>query len=230
MTDLYDAFTWQNLLPLAGHIAAYRDGADTTWPPLAFQSLEKRILWNISVLADQAWEVFDSEAGNAGTDLVATAVANRFQDGKWSVCYTNADNLSGLTQSLRRKGMFWTDTQFYPEPGCYLWAASPGLTPGRTPPWCPVAPVAVQDRWGRLYNTSTLFIPVDPAQPVQPQAEQGSEVIYRKQSDGEALMIDGGFKFAVVSASDLKSFDDAGVKIINVSDPQFEVVRTVAGT
>jgi len=163
VTDLYDAFTWQNLQPLAGPVAAYRDGRYSTWPAQAFQALEGRIFWNITVLADEAWEVFDAETGNAGNDAVATAIANRFQDRKWSVAYSNAANLPALTVSLRRKGLYWTDMQFWPEPGVYLWAASPGTTPGRTPPWCPVAPAAVQDRWGPLYNVSTLYVARTPA-------------------------------------------------------------------
>lgn len=180
MPDIADAVTWANLTPLTVPVAAYMDGPVSQWSPDGLKALAARIATHITVLANEAWEVFDSEAGNAGTDAVATAVANRFQDRKPSTIYTNADNLGSLNQSLRTKNIHWTDAQFWPEPGCYLWAASPGTTPGTLPAWCPVTPVAVQDRWMGLYDLSTTFhgwpfittpppTPPTPAPPKPPQ-------------------------------------------------------------
>jgi peptidoglycan hydrolase-like protein with peptidoglycan-binding domain len=124
----------------------------------------------ITVLADQRYAIFDSEAGNADVDAVATSMANRRQSGLLSTAYTNADNLPALQSALRRKGMTWTDRQFWPRPGCYLWAAAPGNPPGVTPSWCPVSPVAVQDRWMGGYDVSTTFggWPLVPAPPKPP--------------------------------------------------------------
>lgn len=170
--DLFDAVHWQNLLPLAGPVAAYRDGTVSAWSPDAFRQLGARIALNITVLADERWEVFDSEAGDAGVDAVATAVANRLQDRKWSWVYTNGDNFPGQTQALRRKSIGWMDASMFPAIGVYLWAAAPGTTPGRTPPWAPVQPVAVQDRWAGGYDASTLFVnlwaPPKPPSPPPP--------------------------------------------------------------
>lgn len=155
--DIADAVVWANLEPLSVPVLAYADGPVSKWPPEAITALGSRIAGYITVLADEAHDIFDSEAGNAGTDAVATAVANRFQDRRHSTVYTNFDNLGGLNQSLRTKNMHWTDAQFWPEPGCYLWAASPGTTPGTLPAWCPVTPVAVQDRWMGKYDLSTTY-------------------------------------------------------------------------
>lgn len=156
--DLYDAVHWQNLLPFAGPVAAYRDGPVSAWSPDAFRQLGVRVAINLTVLANEAWEAFDSETGNAGVDAVATAVANRYQDRKWSWAYTNLDNLPGLTQALKRKGLAWTDASMFPAIGAYLWVAAPGTSPGRTPPGLPVQPVAVQDRAMGGYDVSTLYV------------------------------------------------------------------------
>lgn len=157
MGDIADAVHWQNLEALSVPVLAYMDGPVSMWPIEAFTALGGRVVGHITVLADERFEIFDSEAGNAGVDAVATSVANRFQDRLHSTVYTNGDNCSGQTQALARKGIHWTDAQFYPEPGCYLWAAAPGTTPGRLPSWCPVSPVAVQDRWMGQYDLSTTF-------------------------------------------------------------------------
>jgi hypothetical protein len=89
---------------------------------------------------------------------------------QWSWVYTNADNLPALTQSLARKSLRWADRSEWPQPGVYLWAAAPGTTPGRLPAWCPVSPVAVQDRWEGGYDVSTLYVNLDytPPAPVPP--------------------------------------------------------------
>lgn len=170
--DLLDAVHWQNLLPFSGPVAAYRDGPVSQWSPDAFKQLDGRIAVNITVLADEAWEVFDSETGNAGVDAVATAIANRYQDRKWSWAYSNRDNLPGLTQALKRKSLTWTDASMFPALGVYLWVAAPGTSPGRTPPGLPVQPVAVQDRAVGPYDASTLFVNVwtPPAPPPAPPA------------------------------------------------------------
>lgn len=157
MGEVADAVPWRNLEALSVPVIGYADGSVSGWPAEAFQTLGKRVVGVITVLADEKYSIFDSEAGNAGTDAVMTAVANRFQSRQESTVYTNADNLPGLNQSMKAKGMHWTDASFWPEPGCYLWAAAPGTTPGRLPAWCPVSPVAVQDRWEGGYDLSTTF-------------------------------------------------------------------------
>jgi peptidoglycan hydrolase-like protein with peptidoglycan-binding domain len=170
MANVYDAVHWENLQALNGPVLGYADGPVSKWPPEALKALGARVVGLITVLADQTHSIFDSEAGNAGVDAVATAVANRAQSKLPSTVYTNADNQPGLTQALRRKGVTWADRQFWPRPGCYLWAAAPGTPPGLTPSWCPVSPVAVQDRWMGGYDVSTAFVgwPVVTAPPKPP--------------------------------------------------------------
>lgn len=157
--DLYDAVPWQNIVGKSGPVAGYRDGPVSAWPAQAFQQMASRLALNITVLANEAWDTFDSETGNAGVEPVATAIANRFQARKWSVAYSNASNLPGLAAALKGKGIHWTDAQFFPEPGCYLWAAAPGIQPGTLPAWCPVSPIAVQDRWEGGFDISTVYTP-----------------------------------------------------------------------
>lgn len=173
MADMWDAVEWQNLVPFPGPFAGYRDGPLSAWSAQAWAELGARTPLSITVLADARWEVFDSEAGNAGTDAVAAAMATRLDQHLWSWGYTNADNFPALVTSMRRKSITWSDRSLWPRPGVYLWAASPGITPGRTPPWCPVAPVAVQDRWKGGYDISTLYVdlaysPTPPAPPPAP--------------------------------------------------------------
>jgi hypothetical protein len=172
MADMFDAVHWENLIPLSGPVACYRDGPVSEWPAAAVDQLAARIVMNITVLADERWEAFDAETGNAGNAAVATAVADRLQDGKWSWVYTNADNLPDMTRQLRSKGVAWTDAGFFPKPGVYLWAAAPGTTPGSTPSWCPVRPAAVQDRWEGGYDISTVNVdfgaPAPPPVPSPP--------------------------------------------------------------
>lgn len=162
MTDLLDAVQWRALVPLSGPVACYRDGRLSQWPAEAIVALRPRVAINITVLADPAWEVFDSETGNAGVDNVAASVRARLDKGLWSWVYTNEANLNGQTAALLARGVHWTDRAMFPEPGCYLWAAAPGTTPGTTPLWCPVPPVAVQDRWMGDHDVSTLYVDLTP--------------------------------------------------------------------
>ena len=157
--DLYDAVDWTNLLSVAGPVMGYLDGPDSAWPPEAFARLGARVVLLITVLGDQRAPVFDSEAGNAGVGVVATAVANRLQDGKWSVIYTNRANLPAQTQALRGKSLGWTDAQFWPRPGVYLHAADPTGHPHTAVAWAPVQPVAVQYLWTAGYDVSACSNP-----------------------------------------------------------------------
>jgi hypothetical protein len=171
---MVDAVTWQNLLPMAEMVACYRDGHVSQWPAEALKALGSRIAVNITVLANEAWEVFDAETGNASNAAVATAAANRLQDRKWSWVYTNASNLPDVVANLKGKGIRFTDAQYFPKPGVYLWAAAPGTTPGQIPAWCPVRPVAVQDRWMGGYDMSTVYVdtgwrPPAPSPPAAPK-------------------------------------------------------------
>lgn len=171
MTEtMFDAVDWSVLVPLGGPVACYRDGYKSQWSPEGVTALRDRIFWNITVLADPNWEVFDYETGNAGADSVATSVAKRFTANQFSVVYVNEAQHQDISQALSVKGIHWTDRRFYPAPGCYLWAAAPGTTPGQSPPWCPVPPVAVQDRWLVNHDASTLFVPtvIPPPPPPTP--------------------------------------------------------------
>jgi hypothetical protein len=61
----------------------------------------------------------------------------------------------------------------WPAPGAYIWAAAG--TVGEIPSWCPVTPVAVQDRYLSGYDLSTLYdgwLPVIPAPPAPPLTEE----------------------------------------------------------
>src|ERR1700733_861675 len=121
MGEMWDAVEWANLTGKTGAKAGYRDGGKSQWPAEAWDKLAPGPFLNITVLADEQWECFDSEVGDAPDGAVATAVANRLADKKWSVVYTNKDNLPAQTTQLSAKGVHWTDAQFWPEPGCYLW-------------------------------------------------------------------------------------------------------------
>lgn len=184
MTELLDAVHWQALLPLDGPVACYRDGSLSQWPPEAVTALRTRIVVNITVLADPAWEMFDSETGNAGVDSVARAVKARLSKGLWSGVYVNEDLHQAQTDALLAQGVQWTDAKEWPAPGCYLWAAAPGTTPGITPLWCPVPPIAVQDRWMGDHDVSTCYgsfpvVVVPPApQPKPPPPAPPPEVTF----------------------------------------------------
>jgi hypothetical protein len=227
MADIADAVDWANLEPLSGPVLGYADGPVSAWPNEAFTALGARVVGVITVLADERYAIFDSEAGDAGTDAVATAVADRFQARAESTVYSNASNLPGLSQSLRRKGLHWTDAQFWPEPGCYLWAAAPGITPGTVPSWCPVSPVAVQDRWLPGYNLSTTRTNWPATTGPPPPTEGDIPVVYVKVSDGETFAIDGSYRYAVLDPADLASLEAAGAKVVKCSDNQFAHVRNV---
>jgi Putative peptidoglycan binding domain len=181
-SDLLDAVEWQALLPLPDPVACYRDGPVSQWSAQGVAELAKRIAVNITVLADERWEAFDAETGNASNAEVATAVANRTQDGRWSWCYTDGDNCPNLTANLRAKGLAWSDASLWPHPGAYLWAAAPGQPPGTLPTWCPVRPVAVQDRRGPGYDISTVVVdlgwhpPTPPPPPPPPPPQPTPEV------------------------------------------------------
>jgi peptidoglycan hydrolase-like protein with peptidoglycan-binding domain len=165
MPDLYDAVEWRNLEGKPGAKVGYADGPVSAWPAEAWATLTEVVPWRITVTADPAHELFDSETGNAGTDAVAQAVDARREQGRWSVVYTNAANLAGLQSSLNAKSLRWAEAGAWPAPGVYLWAAAPGTPPGTIPSWCPVSPVAVQDRWEQTFDVSSCYghFPVSPA-------------------------------------------------------------------
>jgi hypothetical protein len=159
MVEMLDAVTWANLLPTTGPVACYRDGIDSQWRPEGVAALADRIVANITVLANPLWEVFDSETGNAGVDRVAAAVDTRLSLKRWSAVYVNETLHNAQTAALLARGVHWTEAQFWPEPGCYLWAADWNVTPGLVPLWCPVHPIAVQDRHPGPYDVSTCYAP-----------------------------------------------------------------------
>jgi hypothetical protein len=209
MGDMWDAVTWGNLTGKAGAKAGYRDGAQSQWPAEAWDKLQPGPFLNITVLADQRWECFDSEVGDAPPGSVATAVANRLADKLWSVVYTNKDNLPGQTASLSAKGVHWTDAQFWPEPGCYLWAADPSGTI-KNGSWVPpVTPVAVQDQWLGDVDHSTTHgtFPLVPAGPAPTPAPPASKL--NKPAVGMCVTPSGAGYWLVAADGGVFSFGDA---------------------
>jgi hypothetical protein len=229
MADIGDAVTWQNLLPLSVPVLAYADGPASRWPPEALKALAGRIAGSITVLADETYSIFDAEAGDAGNPAVATAVADRFQAREVSTAYTNTDNCPDLTRALRTKGLFWTDSQFWPEPGCYLWAAAPGITPGRIPPWCPVSPVAVQDRWLGSYNLSTTFhgwpaVKAPPPLPPPPSPGEDDMFVMIRDPQGHVATFNGRDWWPVTDTVSMTAFEGAGIKVVEVTQAQFDSI------
>jgi hypothetical protein len=177
--------------------------------------------------ANEAWEIFDAEAGDAGNGAVATAIANRLQARQASTAYTNQANLPDLTAALQGKGLHWTDAQFWGEPGCFLWAAAPGTTPGEVPAWCPVAPVAVQDRWLPGYDISTTFYhwPTVPALvPVPDPAQEDADMVMIRDPQGHVCTFNGAHKAVVYEPASMAALEAAGIKVVNVTQAQFNVI------
>jgi hypothetical protein len=152
-----DAVDWAKIPETVEAVAGYVDGPVSAWPAEAWAHFASRRVLRVTVLANPDVECFDSEPGNAGTDAVAAAVAIRTARNRPSVVYTDESNLAALTTSLSMKSLRFLPTSAWPAPGPYLWAAAPGTPPGTVPSWCPVQPVAVQDRWLGTYDLSTLF-------------------------------------------------------------------------
>jgi hypothetical protein len=142
-----------------GWKVGYADGRVSAWPAAAYTRLTQVIPHRITVLADPGHDIFDHEAGNAPAHQVATAVEARLKAGKWSICYTNHAELAALEAALHSLGLNWTPAAAWPGLGVYLWASAPGTTPGHIPGWCPTAPVAVQDRWEKDWDVSSVYGP-----------------------------------------------------------------------
>lgn len=167
MPTMADAVDWQAIPADVAAVAGYIDGPVSAWPAEAWARFAGRRVLRVSVLADPTAMSFDSEPGNAGVTAVAVAVRLRANRGEPSVVYTDESNSGGLTAALAAKSLRWLPAGSWPAPGPYLWAAAPGTVPGTIPSWCPVQPVAVQDRWEHTYDLSTLFAgwlpPTEPA-------------------------------------------------------------------
>jgi hypothetical protein len=176
MPVMADAVQWTAIPATVDAVAGYVDGPVSQWPQEAWAHFAGKPVLRVTVLANPDVECFDSEPGNAGTDAVAVAVAIRTAKNQPSVIYSDESNLTGLTSSLSMKSLRFLPASAWPAPGPYLWAASPGITPGTVPSWCPVQPVAVQDRWEHTYDLSTLFggwLPsVEPGTPVATPASE----------------------------------------------------------
>lgn len=249
MVDLWDAVGWRSLLGKSGLKVGYADGPVSAWPPDAFATLTEVIPYRITVLADPRWELFDHEAGNAGPAQIANAVEARLRQGLWSVCYTNGAELITLEAALRSLGISWAPADAWPALGVYLWAAAPGTPPGRIPGWCPVPPVAVQDRWEKDWDISSCYaaFPSGGARPgLAPPARSSSDrpapgfhpgdqpptaveddmVIVRAPS-GAAATFDGTHKHGIPNAADLKALTDAGVTVANVSQQYYDHIPNI---
>lgn len=176
MRTMADAVDWQAIPAGVDAVAGYVDGPRSAWPPEAWAHFAGRPVLRVTVLADDHVLAFDSEPGNAGVDAVAVAVRLRANRGEPSVVYTDHANMNGLTEALGLKSLRWLPASSWPAAGPYLWAAAPGTTPGQVPPWCPVRPVAVQDRWDQTYDLSTLYGGWQP--PVEPSPDHAPAPTY----------------------------------------------------
>lgn len=170
MGDMWDSVQWQNLEGKTGAKAGYVDGAVSMWPAEAWQVLGPGPFLHITVLADQAYECFDVEAGNATPAQAAGAMATRLEQKHWSVVYCNQDTLPSVQAALKGKNIALTDAQFWPAPAVYLWIADPSgnIPAGRFHP--PVTPVAIQDEWTPAWDHSTTHgsFPLATAPPPAP--------------------------------------------------------------
>lgn len=184
-----DATDWTVLKDWSGPVIGYVDGALSMWPAEAWQYFQGRPCGHITVLADQSYEIFDVESGNATMDAVATAVANRLQDGDWSVVYSNRDGIPGVVSGLRSKSLTLTDAGYWPKPAVYLWCADPDGTIAQGLWTPPVDPLGVQHTWAGTYDQSTCYsgwlAPTDPA-PVLPPA---TPPVYFPAIEEESMLI-----------------------------------------
>lgn len=224
MGDLWDAVTWQNLRDKAGPVMGYPDGP-YMWPAEAWQEYQSRPALEISVTADELYPVFDAETGNAGNEAVATAVANRLQNRQWSTVYSNQANVPGLQQALRGKGVALRDASFWPAPGVYLHVADPSgnIAAGRWHP--PVDPVAVQDVWEAGWDHSTTHgsYPVIGA-PVPAPTTEEIDVLLIRDPAGHVCTFTGAHKAPVTEPASLAAFQAAGVKLVEISQAEFNAI------
>lgn len=109
----------------------------------------------VTVLADSNGQAFDYETGNAGAPAVAASIRRRYGWGMWSVGYVNESQFPELDAALKGVGLGWTDAEWWPKPGVYLWAADPSrnIQAGRWRP--PVTCLAVQDTYAGATDIST---------------------------------------------------------------------------
>lgn len=181
-TDLWDAVDWRNLEGKAGAKAGYLDGAQSEWPPEAWDAFKADPLVRITVLAAPGADAYDGETGNAGPDAVAGAIANEVADGGRPWLYSNRDLLDSYLSALRTKGVFPKDRSLWPAPGCYLWLADPSgnIASGAWVP--PVDPVAVQDAFEGGFDHSTVYVTLgappapEPPNPAPPGPSPGGDV------------------------------------------------------
>lgn len=226
VADLYDAVTWQNLLPFTGPVMGYPDGR-YAWPADAWAAFQKRpAVLQISVTADERYPVFDSEYGDADQEQVATAAANRMQSGQWTVIYSAQSTMPTLTAALKSKGQTWRDAQYWPEPGIYMHVADPSgnIAAGRWHP--PVTPVAVQTQWLAGYDISECHgtYPVIPGPAPEPSPEplpplQEADVMFVAVATGPAsaapqeviepgsmfLVYGGAYKYVILAPADVEA-------------------------
>lgn len=131
--------------------------ADAVNPSNIPASYNGGIVMPVTVLADPAGIAFDIETGDASPAEAAAAIALRAAKNLPSVAYFNQEFATSAVQALAAKGLALSSVSRWPAPGVYLWAAAPGTTPGVVPTWCPVRPVAVQDRWDGTADLSTTY-------------------------------------------------------------------------
>lgn len=220
-----DATDWTVLKDWSGPVIGYVDGPKSMWPAEAWQFFQGRPAGHITVLADQSYEIFDFESGNASIDAVATAVANRLQSGVWSVVYAGENSIPSLLTGLRSKSVTLTDAGYWPKPGVYLFCADPDgkIAAGTWSP--PVDPLAVQHTWAGTYDQSTCYsgwlAPTDPAPVVPP----GTPPVYFPAIEEESMLIGNNKDGALIVVG--KATDDGHLLVFTETGPGVWSVQDV---
>jgi hypothetical protein len=214
--------------------AGYVDGAKSKWPPTWWAKFTVPVL-KITTLASLDAMAFDYEPGNAGSFGVAVAVRGRTNGGLPSVVYLNEDGLVEMTSALAGKSLSWLPVWAWPHPGPYIWPADWSIPPGTIPSWCPVRPVAVQDRSYPDFDLSTLYtnwLPViPPPGPVPPSTGgKGETVVIVRGPNGAAYVISGGKAVGLTTGAEIIAAQQAGIPVWQFSNQtQFDALVTAFG-
>lgn len=111
----------------------------------------------ITVLANQAGQMFDIEGGDAPASEVAKAVRARYDQEFWSGAYVNEANSEQAIVDIGGAGVPLRTAHDWPQAGFYLWCADPSGNIARGNWRLPVQPIAIQDRYPGPYDLSTTY-------------------------------------------------------------------------
>ena len=130
------------------------DAADPANIPAA---LNGTLALRTTVLADEAGQAFDIEAGNAPVSEVVRSVLARRAAGKWSILYYAWNSEPEVLAAVDGAGIVLASGDLWPDPQVYLWLADPSHNIARGL-WLPrVRPLAVQDGYQGATDTSTTL-------------------------------------------------------------------------